>query len=781
MILKKIPAWAVVLFLLVCIVAVALWLRIVLPFSQVFVNDWIKLTGVDTYYYMRQVDNIVRHFPTLTPFDPYFMFPEGRSTELQPNFFSYTMAAIVWLLGMGTQDQHMVDVIAVYIPPMMAGAIVVIVFFLGRALVNKWAGLLAALMIAIMPGEFLNRSLLGYTDQHVAEVMWSALTMLLLMLALKQSQGMDLAYVRDKGWRGALKPAVTSVLAGLALGIFALTWLGAPLFILIVFVYLVVQIIVDHLAGRSPVINAAVGVTVLLVSLIVYLPQSRSFFSLAAILGGVTLTAVFVAISYFMSRKNYNRPLFVVAIGLFSLLAALVMYLLTPGLFLSLLNSFLGVFAWKPETTIMEMQPLLLNKGVFTINVALGNYTSGLLLGLGGLILVIWQAFRKPEPSRLLLIVWSIIILFAALAMRRFAYYFAVNIALFTGILAWWILGFAGFGKEQKPVEPVKPAALRTKAARKKVAVKKRKDRGQLVWMAVVLPIVLFVMVYPNFGPWPKGERPAIDVATQPLFAPSNAWCESLEWMRNNTPEPLGDADAYYALYKNPGDTGGYVYPRNAYGVLAWWDYGYWITRIARRIPFSNPGTAAERGEYKYFLAQNEAAAVELTKEMYIKYVIVDFELASYDGKFHAMPTWNGEKYSKYYEIYIQKKDNTYVPSILFHPEYYRSMVIRLYNFEGKEVIPTNVDVIEYRWVKVADGNMYKELIDDKKFKTYEEAVQFMENNKGKNYEIVGADPYNSPVPLEALKNYKKVYGSKDKTGPENGSNSLVKIFEYTL
>ena len=95
--------------------------------------------------------------------------------------------------------------------------------------------------------------------------------------------------------------------------------------------------------------------------------------------------------------------------------------------------------------------------------------------------------------------------------------------------------------------------------------------------------------------------------------------------------------------------------------------------------------------------------------------------------------------------------------------------------------MPTNVDVIEYRWVKVNDGTQYKELVDDKKFNSYDEAVKFMEENKGKNYEIVGADPYNSPVPLEALKNYKLVYGSKDKTSKENGSNSLIKIFEYTL
>ena len=775
---NKIPSWLIVVVLLVCIIALGLWLRIVLPFNQVFTTDWVKMTGIDAYYYMRMVDNIVKHFPTMTPFDPYFMYPEGRNTDLNPDFFSYTMAAIIWLLGLGRPGQHFVDVIAVYIPPLMAAITVIIVYFIGRELINKWVGLLAALMLAIMPGEYLNRSLLGYTDQHVAEVMWSALVMLLLMLAIRQAEGKDLKTIEEKGWKTVIMPAVTAVLCGIALGLFALTWVGAPVFVLIIFIYLLVQIIVDHMAGRSTTAVGITGVISLFTGLIIFMPQSRSLYTPLSMLGAIGMITAYVIISEFMRRRELKRPLFIVAVGTLSLIILFLIFLITPNLFIAMLDQLYRVFAWRPETTIMEMQPLLLNRGNFTISVALGNYTSGLLLGLAGLVLVIWQAVKKPESQKLMLIVWSIVILLATLAMRRFAYYFAVNIALLSACFAWWIMRFAGFGKE-KSAAAVRQTVARTKAARRRLAAEKSPSRGKYVWMSVTLVVVLLVMIYPNLGPWPKGEKPSIDLASQPLFAPSNAWCETLDWMRTNTPEPLGDAEAYYGIFKAPGEPGGYVYPRNAYGVLAWWDYGYWITRIGRRIPFSNPGTSAERGEYKYFLAQSEEEAAKVIKDLYIRYVVVDFELASYDGKFHALPTWNQESYQKYYEVYIQKQDDKYVPSILFHPDYYRCMLIRLYNFEGKQVIPANVDVIEYREVQLQNGQKIKEILDDKKFKSYDEAVRFMDSQKGKNYEIVGADPYTSPVPLEALKNYKLVYGSKEKTGPENGSNSLIKVFEY--
>ena len=43
----------------------SLYLRIVLPYDQVFSGDWIKFTGVDAYYHMRLVDNLVTISPSV--------------------------------------------------------------------------------------------------------------------------------------------------------------------------------------------------------------------------------------------------------------------------------------------------------------------------------------------------------------------------------------------------------------------------------------------------------------------------------------------------------------------------------------------------------------------------------------------------------------------------------------------------------------------------------------------------------------------------------------------
>ena len=43
-------------------VIIALFIRIVLPYHDIFVGNWIKFSGGDAYFYMRLVDNFVHNF-----------------------------------------------------------------------------------------------------------------------------------------------------------------------------------------------------------------------------------------------------------------------------------------------------------------------------------------------------------------------------------------------------------------------------------------------------------------------------------------------------------------------------------------------------------------------------------------------------------------------------------------------------------------------------------------------------------------------------------------------
>ena len=172
--------------LLVIFFGVSLIFRIALPYDQVFSGEWIKFTSIDAYSHMRLVDNLVHNFPNLTNFDPFFIYP-GLLGVGGVRFFDWLLAGIIWVIGLGSPTQHTIDMIGVYFPAIMAALTIIPVYFIGKALFNRWAGVLAAALFAMLPGEYLGRSILGFTDHHVAETLFSTVTVLFLILAIKEA------------------------------------------------------------------------------------------------------------------------------------------------------------------------------------------------------------------------------------------------------------------------------------------------------------------------------------------------------------------------------------------------------------------------------------------------------------------------------------------------------------------------------------------------------------------------------------------------------------------
>lgn len=296
--------------------------------------------------------------------------------------------------------------------------------------------------------------------------------------------------------------------------------------------------------------------------------------------------------------------------------------------------------------------------------------------------------------------------------------------------------------------------------------------------------VVFFVVFFPNISP-------AINAASQVRFAPSDGWCEALSWMKDNTPGTFGDHDFYYDFYEAPFD-----YPGTAYGVASLWDYGYWIIRIGHRLSNCDPGAdEPERQKVaSLFTAQDEASAAPIISQLKSRYVIIDYSTAvptpkyyvvensyGFSGKFYAVVTYAGSDEKNFYDTYGHLKDGKLEQVPIFYPEYYRSLAVRLYNFNGNEVIPKTSTVINYEERLSSDGTSYKQITSAQSFPSYKEAEAYVASQKSGNYRIVGNDPFLSPVPLEKLKQYKLVYSSKSSKLQPNKSDTIpeVKIFEY--
>jgi len=349
--------------------------------------------------------------------------------------------------------------------------------------------------------------------------------------------------------------------------------------------------------------------------------------------------------------------------------------------------------------------------------------------------------------------------------MRRFAYYYVVNVALLSGYVSWMVLEFAGFReKKTEVVEVVEKGKRREK--------REKKRRGaSAVWMVFAAVAVFVVVFLPNISG-------AVKTAKAVSFVPSDGWCEALDWLREKTPEPFGDASFYYAEYEVPKAGEQYKYPDSAYGVACWWDYGYWVTRIGKRMPISNPGIG-HHGEAFLLTAQDEAGANKFMDSRGVKYVVVNFQTAMEMGMFNALAMLSGGEPEKYYDIYYQLQQGQLVPVWVFYPEYYSSLLVRLYNFDGKGVVPESTTVISYREMPGPGGTPYKVINSSQSFKTYGEALDNISARKGEKVEIVGKNPLFSAVPLEPLGDYKLIYSSKSSKTIGEKTVAEVKIFEY--
>ena len=155
---------------------------------------------------------------------------------------------------------------------------------------------------------------------------------------------------------------------------------------------------------------------------------------------------------------------------------------------------------------------------------------------------------------------------------------------------------------------------------------------------------------------------------------------------------------------------------------------------------------------------------------------------ATCTSKFWAVVNWAKLERRNPIGTYLFPHEGNLLSVQVFYPEYYRSLCVRLYNFNGKAVNDEKPMVISYREEVSSDGTPFKLITGmPEEFSTYQEALDYIESQESGNYEIIGTNPFISPIPLEAVDNYKAVYSSESSIPLKDiGTIPEVKIFEYT-
>ncbi|MFC1945707.1 oligosaccharyl transferase, archaeosortase A system-associated [Chloroflexota bacterium] len=780
--------------------ALAFVFRAWLPYEHVFTGDMVTFTGVDVYHHMRLAELAAHNFPHLTGFDPYFTYLQGN--EIGPvNALPWFIGAVAWVVGLGSPTTSQVYTVGAYIPAILGALTVIPVYVIARELFRKRiVGLLAATILALTAGEFLGRSILGYADQHVAEVFLTTFSMMFFILALKSARALELtlADVRARQWTRLKKPLLFSLVGGLCLAVYLYSWLGALLFVFILAAYLVVQFVIDHCRKEQSDYLVLVAVPYFLVALVLFvLSGSYTLYWLPVLLALVLPVGLYLVSRLLAARALpvYWYPLALLALGAagFGLLYLVDSYLV--GVMFkqfAILNP-----VGDPTLPTEEMKPILWPQGEFSWLASFGFSDVNMIYGIplvfsiniAGMVAFVYFLFftRYKRAELNLLIIWSFVILLATLGQRRFAYYIAINMALFTGIFIWQFLMLARYLTDRISGR-IKWSHFRRlfngslESEEKEGDLKDEESKKYFeTWYPFKYLAVGFALAVLLWGLFLPAGLSANATAVNVKYAPPSGWINALTWMQENTPEPFGDEAAYYELYESPAPGEVFAYPDTAYGVLTWWDYGYWVRNIAHRIPVANPSQDPVQIEKvaRFLTAASEAEGSGIADDLGAGYVVIDYTTGF--GKLYSVIEKAGKLERDYWDWYLlpAEEEGQYFTGRLYHSAYYESLGVRLFNFGGEAVTSEESNVIWWELRRVNTGQVFKTITRIKTFPSYDAALEFMQGEEG-NCLIAGDNPYVSPVALPAVEDYELVYTSGDTQ--DLGAGIVVpqvRVFKY--
>ena len=244
-------SWPYTLIVVICCL-ISFWIR-TLPSKTVFLpNGVVKFATNDAWYHMRVLDFLLKNYPHRMFYTPWTNYPLGSYIHFGP-FFEQMIAIPALILGLGHPSSELVNTVGAYLPVFLGVLTVIPVYYIGKNLRGHKTGIIAAILIAIAPGQFLSGSMIGFTHSHVAESLFSTVFMMYFMLALISAKKNNLSFehVFNKEFKVLKEPLIYSIMAGIMYSIYQLAWVGASLFAFISLGYAIFQYILNNLRKES--------------------------------------------------------------------------------------------------------------------------------------------------------------------------------------------------------------------------------------------------------------------------------------------------------------------------------------------------------------------------------------------------------------------------------------------------------------------------------------------------------------------------------------------------
>ena len=438
--------WSTVL-ILVAIIFIALFVRSYFGYSTAVDNGFLVGGGSDSYYHQRVIDYVQETGSHLVN-DPMLNYPLGMRNA-RPPLYDWSVAITGQLLsGISGMDIDAATGYALLSSTAIWGALTCIpVFMITREAFGNRAGLLAALLLAIMPGH-IQRSVFANADHDAMILFFVVFAFYFLLRALMSIRGTKWveswksgSSVR-KGFKDYFatnqRSLIYALLGGVCVATVGMIWTGFTYVLVIILVYLLVQVIINRFRNVDSM-GELMAVGVMLASafaIMAPLYWQMSYWSqwfdvpFYLFLGSMVIGGLFTV------TRDYPWTLAIPAVVALVAIALVGVYFISPTLFEAIISGQGYLVKSKLYSTISEAQA----PGFSNLALSFGAVTFWLaIIGL------VWAAIKipkNPAPHFTFVVVWMGVSMYMAASASRFMFNASPAFAMAAGwtlalVIAW--------------------------------------------------------------------------------------------------------------------------------------------------------------------------------------------------------------------------------------------------------------------------------------------------------------------------------------------------------
>jgi len=524
------------------------------------ISDTYYLSGPDPYYNMRLVETTVQtgRFPYFSFNDPLLSYPLGKSGGRPPLL---VMSAIGFsnLLTPFMSEADAIGYAMQFIPALFGALLVFPTYFIGKILFGKKAGLIAALLIALIPIHLGSGHGSAYAlfDHDSFNLLLFFLTFLFFLKSIKE--------------KNTVSRILYALLAGIPLAALSMVWVEAQFLYTIITVYVVIQLIIDLFTNKVEEGFVISAVVVLFTGFFVSLPVSSMRGDVLTLPIFLALgIAIFGGLCILFKRKQIpwviSYPLIAgVGMAVLGFLYIVYQYSTTFSIFAPL-NKFAnliygsGIYGSKVSQTIAEAGTFNMSRTVMSFGPAL------YWLAWAGFVFLIYQYIKqKGRRDYLMILTLFVINIWLVSTAGRFLNDMVPLIALLSGWIIWYLISKIDY---KQMARNIRNAGGGLRGIRK----------GVRIYHVFGVLFVAFLVLIPN-------GYLALDAAVPSAISKNGTSNMKYDFFGENHSSAFGSSSykeqywvaAYAWLNKqdiNIADSS------KRPGYIAWWDYGFYEVAV---------------------------------------------------------------------------------------------------------------------------------------------------------------------------------------------------------